>query len=179
LRRASHFLAQLVLSTAAGAEGKLRHAHSRRASLVCDDTPSRVHVIRIMSSDKPTIADDEEFEIELTEGADLGVNDQRKTDRQETSSSLAGTVECRDKKIAVRINDLSLTGVGINLESRLPLNEECTLTIQLSVCGSEYELTMKCRVRHCDAENNKTYHAGLQFIDMTQGTRDTLALLIR
>ena len=132
-----------------------------------------------MSSAKPPFADDDEFEIELTDDADLGTIDQRKADRQETASSLLGSVEYRDKKVAVRINDLSPTGVGISMESRLPLNEECMLTLHMSVCGSDYELKMKCRVRHCDAENNKTYQAGLQFIDMAQATRDTLTLLIR
>lgn len=132
-----------------------------------------------MSSAKPPIANDEEFEFELGDDTELGLTDQRQAERQDTSSSLLGSIEYRDKKLAVRVNDLSPTGVGINTESRLPLNEECMLTLHLSVCGSDYELKMKCRVRHCDAENNKTYVAGLQFIDMTQSTRDTLMLLIR
>jgi hypothetical protein len=132
-----------------------------------------------MSSSNQPFDDDDEFEIELTGENEFGLADQRAAERQQTASSLVGTVEWRDKTAPVRIHDLSLTGVGIGTESRLPLNEDCTLKIQLSVCGSDYELTIKCRVRHCDAENNKTYNAGLQFIDMTQGTRDTLALLIR
>lgn len=132
-----------------------------------------------MSSAKPPFADDDEFEFELTDEIELGLTDQRETERQEASSSLVGTIEYRDKKLAVRINDLSPTGVGLSTESRLPLNEECMLTLHMSVCGSDYELKMKCRVRHCDAENNKTYSAGLQFIDMTPSTRDTLTLLIR
>lgn len=130
-----------------------------------------------MSSDKPTF--EEEFEIDLTDDAILAPVDQRNEQRQDTSSSLLGAVAYRDKHVSVRIHDLSLTGAGIRLESRLPLNEECMLTLQLTVCGSDYELEMKCRVRHCDAENNKTYLAGLQFIDMSPGTRETLALLIR
>jgi hypothetical protein len=132
-----------------------------------------------MSSAKQPFSDADEFEIDLTGENEVAIGEQREADRQETSSSLFGTVECRGKTVPVRIGDLSLAGAGISMESRLPLNEECTLTIQLSVCGSDYELTMKCRVRHCDAENNKSFQAGLQFIDMTPGTRDTLALLIR
>ena len=65
------------------------------------------------------------------------------------------------------------------MDSRLPQHEECKFTIQLSVCGSDYELTMKCRVRHCDTISSRTYEAGLQFIDMPQSTRDTLLLLVR
>ena len=132
-----------------------------------------------MSAGKKNDSFDGEFEIDLTGENELLPSEQRGEERQETSSSLAGSVEFRDKKIAVRIDDLSVGGVGVSMDSRLPLNEECKLTIQLSVCGSDYELEMKCRVRHCDAVNNKTYEAGLQFIDMTQGTRDTLLLLIR
>lgn len=132
-----------------------------------------------MSSAKPPITDAEEFEFDLTDETDLGVTDQRQAERQETAASLLGTVEYRDKKLAVRINDLSPTGAGIGTESRLPLNEDCVLTLLMSVCGSDYELKMKCRVRHCEAENNKTYSAGLQFVEMTQATRDTLMLLIR
>jgi hypothetical protein len=122
-----------------------------------------------------------EIELDLTGEIDMNPTDQRSSDRQQTStksSSLNGTVECRNNTITVRIDDLSIKGVGVTMNSRLPLNEECKLSIQLAVCGSEYELTMKCRVRHCDAINSKTYHSGLQFIDMTQGTRDTLLLLI-
>lgn len=122
-----------------------------------------------------------EIELDLTGEIDMNPTNKRASDRQptsSTSSSLNGTVECRNNTISVRIDDLSIKGVGVTMDSRLPLNEECKLSIQLAVCGSEYELTMKCRVRHCDAINSKTYHAGLQFIDMTQGTRDTLLLLI-
>jgi c-di-GMP-binding flagellar brake protein YcgR len=123
---------------------------------------------------------DGEFEIDLTGENELKPADQRNMERQQTSSApMTGSVEYRDKKVSVRIDDLSIGGVGISMDSRLPLNEECKLTIQLSVCGSDYELAMKCRVRHCDKVNNKTYEAGLQFIDMAQSTRDTLKLLIR
>mgnify|MGYP001110229099 CR=1 FL=1 len=118
-----------------------------------------------------------EVEIDLTGETLLQTEEQRRAVRHETASSLIGTVEFRDKRLPVRINDLSLSGAGVTLDSRLPFNQECKLTIQLSVCGSDYELAIQCRVRHCDAVNSKTYHAGLQFIDMPQSTRDTLSLL--
>ena len=122
---------------------------------------------------------DSEFEIDLTGENKALPSEQRQADRAPTSSSLVGTVECRDRKVAVRIDDLSMGGVGISMDSRLPEHEECKLTLQLTVCGSDYELTMKCRIRHCDKISNTTYEAGLQFIEMTQGTRDTLLLLVR
>lgn len=131
------------------------------------------------STNQPDAFDEfDEFELDLTGEIDTGSIDKRATDRQQASSSLTGTVECRDQRHTVRIDDLSIQGVGVTLENRLPLTEECRLTIQLAVCGMDYELTMKCRVRHCDAINSRSHHAGLQFIDMTQGTRDTLLLLI-
>jgi len=132
-----------------------------------------------MNAAKPQESNDAEIEIDLTGEIEISADEQRRAERQSTASSLQGTVAYRDKRVAVRIDDLSVKGVGVSMEQRLPLNEECTLTITLSVCGSDYELAMKSRVRHCDAINNKTYHAGLQFIDMSQGTRDTLLLLIR
>ena len=132
-----------------------------------------------MSAGKQSESFDGEFEVDLTGETELKQSDQRSMERASTSSSLHGSVEFRDKKVAVRIDDLSVGGAGVSGDTRLPLNEECRLTIQLSVCGSDYELTMKCRVRHSDKVNNKTYEAGLQFIDMTPGTRDTLLLLIR
>lgn len=133
-----------------------------------------------MSAGKQSESYDGEFEIDLTGETEVKPSDQRNMERAQTSSSsLHGSVEFRDKKVAVRIDDLSVGGAGISGDTRLPLNEECKLTIQLSVCGSDYELTMKCRVRHSDKVNNKTYEAGLQFIDMPQSTRDTLLLLIR
>ena len=122
--------------------------------------------------------DFDEFELDLTGEIEAPPTDQRAMGRQQASSSLVGTVDCRNRLHTVRIDDLSIKGVGVTLENRLPLNEECQLTIQLAVCGMDYELTMKCRIRHCDALNSRSYHAGLQFIDMTQGTRDTLVLLI-
>jgi PilZ domain len=121
---------------------------------------------------------DEEFEMDLTSETELEA-DQRSSGRQQTSSSLVGTIEFRSETIAVRIDDLSVGGVGVSMPTNLPLRAECKLTIQLAVCGSDYELTMKCRVSHCDALNSKTYEAGLQFIDMDPGTRDTLLLLVR
>jgi len=132
-----------------------------------------------MSAAKQSDSPDAEFDVDLTGEIQMKPSEQRGAERLEASSSLSGSVEYRDKKVSVRIDDLSIKGVGVSMDSRLPLNEECKLTIQLSVCGSDYELQMKCRVRHCDAVNNKTYEAGLQFIDMTPGTRDTLLLLIR
>jgi c-di-GMP-binding flagellar brake protein YcgR len=122
--------------------------------------------------------DSHEIELDLTGESEL-ISEQREAERQETAASLIGTVEFRTEVIPVRIDDLSIGGVGVSMDTRLPEHQECKLTIQLSVCGSDYELSMKCRVRHCDAVNNKTYEAGLQFIDMTPGTRDTLLLLIR
>lgn len=123
----------------------------------------------------------EEFELDLTGEHPVApsASEQRHEGRQDGSSSLVGTIEYRDRKVAIRIDDLSAGGAGVNLESRLPLNEECKLTIQLSVCGSDYELTMKSRVRYCDVLIDRSFHAGLQFIDMDQATRDTLLLLIR
>ena len=132
-----------------------------------------------MNAGKQSESFDGEFEVDLTGETELKPSDQRSMERASTSSSLHGSVEFRDKKVVVRIDDLSVGGAGVSGDTRLPLNEECRLTIQLSVCGSDYELTMKCRVRHSDKVNNKTYEAGLQFIDMTPGTRDTLLLLIR
>ena len=132
-----------------------------------------------MSAGKQGESFDGEFEVDLTGETELKPSDQRSMERASTSSSLHGSIEFRDKKVAVRIDDLSVGGAGVSGDTRLPLNEECRLTIQLSVCGSDYELAMKCRVRHSDKVNNKTYEAGLQFIDMTPGTRDTLLLLIR
>ncbi|HEY8540559.1 MAG TPA: PilZ domain-containing protein [Steroidobacteraceae bacterium] len=130
-----------------------------------------------MSSPNSTDPFEVEVEIDLTGEAAVETPEQRRSSRHETASSLIGTVEFRDKRLSVRITDLSLSGAGITLDSRLPFNQECKLTIRLSVCGSDYELTMQCRVRYCDAVNSTTYHAGLQFVDMPQSTRDTLSLL--
>ena len=135
-----------------------------------------------MNAAKPndSMDGDTEIEVDLTGEIDMRASEQREAPREQTSSSsMFGTVEYRDKKVAVRIDDLSIGGVGVSMDSRLPEHEECKLTITLSVCGSDYELTMKCRTRHCDKVNSKTYEAGLQFIDMPQSTRDTLLLLIR
>jgi hypothetical protein len=127
-----------------------------------------------MNAAAPDAVIEEEIDLELDRG-----DAQRTGGRQQTSSSLLGTVEYRSNKVSVRIDDLSIGGVGVTVQQRLPIGEDCRLVIHFSVCGSDYELEMKSRIRHCDALNSKTFHAGLQFVDMSQSTRDTLTLLIK
>jgi hypothetical protein len=134
----------------------------------------RIHVRKTKNMNAAHV--DDEFEIDLAQGG----QEQRASGRRPTTgSSLVGTLEYRTNKIEVRIEDLSLKGVGVTTAMRIPDGEECRLTLTLSACGSDYELMIKSRVRYCDVLNSRAYHAGLMFVDMSPQTRDTLKLLIR
>lgn len=130
-----------------------------------------------MTVAKPNGPDVVVADIDLEMGVDPV--DQRADSRDEPASSLVGTLTYRNQTLAVRISDLSMGGVGVTTSTGLAIGEDCQLVIQLSVCGSDYELQIRSRVSHCEPLNSRTYHAGLQFIDMSQSTRDTLKLLVR
>lgn len=130
-----------------------------------------------MNASNPHGPDEVVTEIELE--LEREPAERRMVARDEPSSSLTGTLEYRGSKTPVRIDDLSLGGVGVTAQTALRIGEECQLVIQLSVCGSDYELQIRSRIRHCEPLTSRAYHAGLQFIDMSQSTRDTLKLLIR
>jgi hypothetical protein len=119
-------------------------------------------------------ATDDEFEIDL-DGVKAKDN-LRASARQQTS--LVGTVDFGKGKMPVRIDDLSTEGVGVNTSMRLPEGHDLKLTIQLSVCGSDYELEIKSRVRYSNAIPGNSYESGLRFIEMSPQTRDTLILLV-
>jgi hypothetical protein len=123
---------------------------------------------------QPDPAGDDEFEIDL-DGVKSKDN-QRASTRQETS--LVGTVDFGKGKMPVRIDDLSTEGVGVTTSTRLPEGHDLKLAIKLSVCGSDYELEIKSRVRYSNAIPGNSYESGLRFIDMSQQTRDTLTLLV-
>lgn len=105
--------------------------------------------------------------------------EKRADPREEPSSSLVGTLTYRNQTLPVRISDLSMGGVSVTTDTGLPIGEDCELVIQLSVCGSDYELQIRSRICHSEPLTSRSYHAGLQFIDMNQSTRDTLKLLVR
>ena len=81
--------------------------------------------------------------------------------------------------VAHRRGNAISRGVGVTTTTRLPIGDDCRLLIQLSVCGSDYELEIKSRIRHCEPLNSKSFHGGLQFVDMSESTRETLKLLIK
>jgi hypothetical protein len=127
-----------------------------------------------MTTSPNSADDDSEFEIDLD-----GVKDKdnmRASSRQETS--LKGVVDFGKGKMPVRIDDLSVEGAGVTTATRLPEGQDLKLTIQLSVCGSDYELEIKSRVRYSNSIPGGSYESGLRFFEMSPQTRDTLTLLV-
>jgi len=130
-----------------------------------------------MTVAKPNGPDVVVADIDLELGAEP--MEKRADSREEPASSLVGTLTYRNQTLPVRISDLSMGGVGVTTDTGLATGEDCELVIQLSVCGSDYELQIRSRICHCEPLNSRSWHAGLQFIDMSQSTRDTLKLLVR
>lgn len=122
------------------------------------------------------LADDHEEEIEIE--FDPAKENRRTAAR--TSITLMGTVKMSTGKVInVRSVDVSSTGIGLLSVLKLEPGEECTAYIDLSVCGTEFQVEVTGRVVYCRALPLGGYRAGLQFIQMTGEARSVLDGLLK
>lgn len=69
--------------------------------------------------------------------------------------------------------DLSRRGAGILAPIKLELGQQCTISVDLSACGTQMALRLVGRVCYC-MPSGEDFRVGLQFVQMDEST----ALLI-
>jgi c-di-GMP-binding flagellar brake protein YcgR len=74
--------------------------------------------------------------------------------------------------------DLSAGGVCVALPFALSNGDECGVRIDLSACGSDTHLELRCRVCYCVQIGDK-FRIGLQFIEMTTYAASFLRAVLR
>ena len=75
--------------------------------------------------------------------------------------------------------DISQTGIGLFSPRMLESEEECTLQIDLSVCGMEMELRLVGRVCYCHAQGDRRFRAGMRFVGLDANAKQLLDQLLR
>ena len=74
--------------------------------------------------------------------------------------------------------DLSKTGVALYAPRQLQADQDCRLTIELSVCGEELELRLLGRVCYCTEQATGRFRTGMRFVGMESGTAKLLSQLL-
>ena len=75
--------------------------------------------------------------------------------------------------------DISQTGIGLFSPRMLEAEEECTLQIDLSVCGMEMELRLVGRVCYCHPQGDNKFRAGMRFVGLDPDAAQLLSQLLR
>ena len=75
--------------------------------------------------------------------------------------------------------DISQTGIGLFSPRMLQADEQCTLQIDLSVCGMNMELKLAGRVCYCNEQGEGRYRAGMRFVGMDADSAHLLSQLLR
>lgn len=75
--------------------------------------------------------------------------------------------------------DISQTGIGLFSPRMLYPEEQCTLQIDLSVCGMNMELRLAGRVCYCHPQGEGKFRAGMRFVGMDAEAGQLLGQLLR
>ena len=75
--------------------------------------------------------------------------------------------------------DISQTGIGLYSPRMLEADEECSLHIDLSVCGMEMELRLIGRVCYCHPQGDQKFRAGMRFVGLDASSAELLSQLLR
>lgn len=93
--------------------------------------------------------------------------------------SLRATVQLPDGTVLDgQTVDLSKTGVGLFSPRQLQSDQDCRLTIELSVCGETLELKLLGRVCYCTEQTKSRYRTGMRFVGMESGAAKLLGQLL-
>ncbi len=93
--------------------------------------------------------------------------------------SLRAKVELPDHTILDgQTVDLSSTGVGLYSPRQLQADQDCRLTIDLSVCGEDLELKLLARVCYCTEKAKGRFRAGMRFIGIEPSAAKLLGQLL-
>ncbi len=92
------------------------------------------------------------------------VPDERRTSPRKVVT-LRAQVELPDQTVLNgQTVDLSHTGVGLFSPRLLQTDQDCKLTIALSVCGEDLELKFLARVCYCLEQAQGQYRTGMRFV---------------
>jgi hypothetical protein len=75
--------------------------------------------------------------------------------------------------------DISQTGIGLFAPRMLHSDDECTLHIDLSVCGMEMELRLAGRVCYCHPQGEGKFRAGMRFVGLDATASHLLNQLLK
>lgn len=75
--------------------------------------------------------------------------------------------------------DISQTGIGLLSPRMLQADDECNLTIDLSVCGMDMQLRLAGRVCYCYPHGEGKFRAGMRFVSMDANSAQLLSQLLR
>jgi len=75
--------------------------------------------------------------------------------------------------------DISQTGIGLFSPRMLHPEDECSLQIDLSVCGMEMELRLLGRVCYCHQQGDGKFRAGMRFVGLDAKAAQLLSQLLR
>jgi c-di-GMP-binding flagellar brake protein YcgR len=117
--------------------------------------------------------DEDEVEIDV----DVAQSNRRAATR--ITLAVTGKIELAGgAMVDVRSVDLSGSGIGVTSITELTPGQQCNVSIDMSVCGSDFKLEMKGRVCYSRKSPAGGYRSGLQFVQMTQETRAALGNLL-
>jgi c-di-GMP-binding flagellar brake protein YcgR len=75
--------------------------------------------------------------------------------------------------------DISQTGIGLVSPCMLHPDEQCSLQIDLSVCGMNLELNLAGKVCYCHPSAEGKFRAGMRFVAMDANAAQLLSQLLR
>jgi hypothetical protein len=75
--------------------------------------------------------------------------------------------------------DISREGIGFFSPHPIAVGQDCTLSIDVSACGSSAELNLIGRVCHCSKVSEDHYRIGMKFVRMDEKTAAVLCAAMR
>jgi len=75
--------------------------------------------------------------------------------------------------------DISQTGIGLFAPRMLQPEEECTVHVDLSVCGMNLELRLVGKVCYCNPQGEGRFRVGMHFVGLDSESAQLLHQLLR
>jgi len=132
---------------------------------------------------KAKVSDFEEVELDFSSDESAvsdasDASDERRIAKR-TVLNVPATVKFGDgRSLTAQSVDISRSGIGLFSQQVLPVGEECTVHVDLSVCGTEFELKIVGKVCYCHTHASGQFRAGLQFVRMPAETAALMKSLI-
>jgi hypothetical protein len=119
--------------------------------------------VRSRKVNQTPVSDFEEMELDFS-------SDERRIEKR-TVLNMPATVLFGDgRSLTAQSVDISRSGMGLFSQHVLPVGEECTVQVDLSACGTDFELKIVGKVCYCRTHASGQFRAGLQFVRMPAET---------